>query len=50
MIALFTSVSAYAAVRAAFSTDFPHLLAYVALSLISAYVSVAGIEASGIDD
>ncbi len=50
MIALFTSVSAYAAVRAAFSTDFPHLLAYVSLSLLAAYLSVAGFDAAGIDD
>jgi len=42
---LFTSLSAYAAIRAALSTDAPHLLAYGFLCALSLLLSITGIDA-----
>lgn len=50
MSILFTSLSAYAAIRAAYSTDIPHLLAYSCLSILALLLAAFGHEADGIDD
>jgi len=47
---LFCTLAAYAAVRAAYSTDMPHLLAYMALATLSLLLVVFGHEASDVDD
>ena len=47
---LFTVLSAYAAIRAAYSTDMPHLLAYLTLAILSLLLVVFGHEVSDIDD
>lgn len=50
MNTLFTALSAYAAIRAAYSTDMPHLLAYSVLGILALILAVFGHEADGIDD
>lgn len=50
MSMLFTVLSSYAAIRAAYSTDIPHLLAYLALAILSLLLVVFGYEVSDVDD
>ena len=50
MSVLFTALSAYAAIRAAYSNDMPHLLAYSALAILALLLAVFGHEATDIDD
>jgi len=45
MSKLFTALSAYAAIRAAFSTDMPHLLAYSVLCAMALYLAATGVNA-----
>lgn len=50
MSKLFTVLSAYAAIRAAFSTDMPHLLEYLALAILALLLVVFGHECADIDE
>lgn len=47
---LFTSLSAYAAIRAALSIDMPHLLAYTVLAILALMLAVFGHECADIDE